>query len=440
LILDLQTLNSLPIVAVGIYSLFLWLYRCGAILLSPFNNKARLWLSGRKDVFGKLGLYAGRATGPVIWFHCASLGEFEQSRPLLERIRQQYPRYNILLTFFSPSGYEIRKDYAEADFVSYLPVDSAGNANRLLELIKPCLVVWVKYEYWHFYLQQIKKRNIPLLLVSGIFRQEQPFFKPWGSFHRGMLGCFSWLFVQNQESKKLLGTIGLSANVSVSGDTRFDRVIAIADGAEIIPPIELFIEEKPVIVAGSTWDDDEEELDHFANTHPEIKFIIAPHEIGEDHLKDIEKLFHHTVRYSQLSMQPASNIASSNTGPPAPNVLIIDNIGMLSRLYKYASIAYVGGGFGDDGVHNVLEAAVYSKPVVFGPVYEKFIEAVELVEAGAAFSIENALELEETLLALLKTGDEYRAASRAAGDYVYAHRGATTSILNYIQENRLLTN
>lgn len=426
--------------AVGIYSLFLWLYRCGAILLSPFNNKARLWLSGRKDVFGKLGLYAGRATGPVIWFHCASLGEFEQSRPLLERIRQQYPRYNILLTFFSPSGYEIRKDYAEADFVSYLPVDSAGNANRLLELIKPCLVVWVKYEYWHFYLQQIKKRNIPLLLVSGIFRQEQPFFKSWGSFHRGMLGCFSWLFVQNQESKKLLGTIGLSANVSVSGDTRFDRVIAIADGAEIIPPIELFIEEKPVIVAGSTWDDDEEELDHFANTHPEIKFIIAPHEIDEDHLKDIEKLFHHTVRYSQLDTRPATNIASSNTGSPAPNVLIIDNIGMLSRLYKYASIAYVGGGFGDDGVHNVLEAAVYSKPVVFGPVYEKFIEAVELVEAGAAFSIENALELEETLLALLKTGDEYRAASRAAGDYVYAHRGATTSILNYIQENRLLTN
>jgi len=410
-------------------------------MLSPFNNKARRWLSGRKDLFTHLGVFAGGTQKPIIWFHCASLGEFEQARPLLEAIRQQYPRYNILLSFFSPSGYEIRKDYAGADWVSYLPMDSAGNAKRFLDLVKPVLVVWVKYEYWHFYLQQIKKRNIPLLLVSGIFRAEQPFFRTWGNFHRNMLACFSWLFVQNQESKKLLGTIGFSENVTTSGDTRFDRVIAIAGGADTILPVEKFIAGCQVIVAGSTWAEDEEELDHFANTHPEIKLIIAPHEIDEDHLKDIEKLFHHSIRYSKLNAQASMNVPIPNSAlGPHPNVLIIDNIGMLSRLYKYATIAYIGGGFGDDGVHNVLEAAVYSKPVLFGPVYEKFVEAVELIDAGGAFSIDNALDLEEILLALLKTGDEYHTAAKAAGDYVYAHTGATNKILSYIQENRLLTN
>jgi len=431
-------------VAIGFYRLFLWLYRCGAIVLSPFNTKAKRWLSGRKDVFSNLGLFAASSKKPVIWFHCASLGEFEQARPLLETIRQQYPHHAILLSFFSPSGYEIRKDYGGADFVSYLPLDSATNAKRFLDLVKPVLVIWVKYEYWHFYLQQIKKRNIPLLLISGIFRAEQPFFKSWGEFHRNMLACFSWLFVQNQESKKLLGTIGLSANVSTSGDTRFDRVIAIAGAVDAIPLVEKFIAGCQVVVAGSTWTEDEEELDHFANTHPEIRFVIAPHEIDEDHLKDIEKLFHRTIRYSQLPApdeQTSQKLSISNmASAPGANVLIIDNIGMLSRLYKYATVAYIGGGFGNDGVHNVLEAAVYGKPVVFGPVYEKFAEAVELVDAGGAFSIDNALELEETLLALLATGDEYRAAAKAAGDYVYAHTGATNKILSYIQENRLLTN
>jgi 3-deoxy-D-manno-octulosonic-acid transferase len=251
-----------------------------------------------------------------------------------------------------------------------------------------------------------------------------------------MLTCFSWLFVQNQDSKKLLGTIGFSGNVTVSGDTRFDRVIEIAEQAAKIPAVAQFIEGNPVIVAGSTWEEDEEELDHFANTHPDIKFIIAPHEIDEDHLKVIEKLFHNCIRYSALN----SDDASQNLKVKSKNVLIIDNIGMLSQLYQYATIAYVGGGFGDDGVHNVLEAAVYNKPVIFGPVYEKFVEAAALIDAGGAFSADNALELEENLLILLNNAQEYKIACKAAGDYVQANKGATQKILNYIQENRLLTN
>lgn len=431
-------------VAILLYRFFLGLYWCGALLLTPFNKKAKRWLSGRKSVFQQLAAFTGSASSPIIWFHCASLGEFEQARPLLERMREEYSGYRILISFFSPSGYEIRKDYQEADFVTYLPADSAVNARKFVMLVKPALVVWVKYEYWHFYLQQIKQQNIPLLLISGIFRYNQPFFKSWGGFHRHMLQYFTWLFVQNQESKKLLGSIGLYNNVTVSGDTRFDRVIEIADQQEDdLLLIERFIEASPVIVAGSTWEEDEEELDHFANTNPGIRFIIAPHEIDEEHLKDIEKLFHHTVRYSKLQAErpegwPANPPAISHL--PVANVLIVDNIGLLARLYKYATIAYVGGGFGNDGVHNVLEAAVYSKPVVFGPVYEKFAEAVGLVDAGGAFYIENALELENKLQELLSNAAEYKTAARAAGDYVYANKGATQKIMAYIQEKRLLTN
>jgi 3-deoxy-D-manno-octulosonic-acid transferase len=429
-------------VSVLLYRFFLWAYRCGAVLLSPFNEKAKRWREGRKNVFRDLADFVSgnhsRGLRPIIWFHCASLGEFEQARPLLESIREQYPNNSILLSFFSPSGYEIRKDYKGADYVTYLPMDNEVIAREFLFLVEPSLVIWVKYEYWHFYLKVVKERNIPLLLVSGIFRPGQPFFKPWGSFHKNMVACFTYLFVQNQESKKLLGTIGFSDNVAVSGDTRFDRVIEIASSFEAIPLIENFIGQGPVIVAGSTWEEDEEELDHFANTHPEIKFIIAPHEIDEEHLKDIEKLFHHSIRYSKLNADTTNLIPNSKF--QIPNALIIDNIGMLSQLYKYATIAYVGGGFGGDGVHNVLEAAVYNKPVVFGPVYEKFAEAVELIDAGGAFDIENALELEETLLTLLKDKAEYEKACKASGDYVMANKGASQKILNYIQENRLLTN
>jgi 3-deoxy-D-manno-octulosonic-acid transferase len=462
-------------VALILYRLFLWLYQLGILVVSPWNPKARLWLAGRKNLFkdlektfgsGQWSVVSGQsASNPdsrlttddsrLIWFHCASLGEFEQGRPLLEEMRAQYPHCRILLTFFSPSGYEIRKNYSGADYVCYLPVDSPANAAAFLELVKPSLVIWVKYDYWYYYLSAIHKKGIPLLLVSGIFREEQPFFKWYGSLHRQMLSRFTHLFVQTSDSKKLLGTRGFTGNVSVSGDTRFDRVVAIAEQFQPIPVIETFIGNAPVIVAGSTWEEDEEELDHYANTHPEIKFIIAPHEIDEEHLKDIEKLFHHSVRYSamvngQWSMvnsqssigNSESSIADPASGirhPVFPNVVIIDNIGLLSKLYKYATIAYIGGGFGYDGVHNVLEAAVYGKPVVFGPEYEKYAEAIGLVDSGGAFSIDNALELEDCLNILLGQAGKYDTAGAAAKEFVYANRGATEKIFQFIQEKRLLT-
>jgi len=407
----------------------------GAILLSPWNKKAARWLNGRKGIFNQVKASIGSNTAPVIWMHCASLGEFEQGRPLLEYLEKTYPTHKIFLSFFSPSGYEIRKDFNGADYVFYLPMDSAANAIQLLDLVKPQLVLWVKYEYWYYYLHEIKRRNIPLLLVSGVFREGQPFFKYYGSFHRKMLGCFSHIFVQNEEAKKLLGAIGFSENVTTTGDTRFDRVIDIAENFQAISIIESFIQGNQVIVAGSTWEEDEEELDHYANTHPELKFIIAPHEIDEEHLMDIEKLFQQSIRFSKWK-----EIAVNNPEGISKNVLIIDNIGMLASLYKYATITYVGGGFGDDGVHNVLEAAVYGKPVIFGPVYEKFREAVELEEEGGAYSIENALELEELLNKLLVNTLECYNAGTASGNYVYSNKGATEKILSFIQENRLLTN
>jgi 3-deoxy-D-manno-octulosonic-acid transferase len=261
-----------------------------------------------------------------------------------------------------------------------------------------------------------------------------------------MLECFSHLFVQTEDSRKLLGTIGFSTNVTVSGDTRFDRVIEIAESRESLPVIEAFCQDAQVIVAGSTWEEDEEELDHYANTHPGIKFIIAPHEIEEARLKEVEQLFRHRIRYSELAasykLQAASQsrgAGSAQPGRPAPNVLIIDNIGMLSRLYQYATITYVGGGFGDDGVHNVLEAAVYGKPVVLGPVIEKYIEAVELVDRGGGIVIDSALEAESVFSRLLSNTEEYRHACEASRDYVYSRRGATGKVIFYIQENRLLT-
>jgi 3-deoxy-D-manno-octulosonic-acid transferase len=386
--------------------------------------------------------------------HCASLGEFEQGRPVIEQL-QLHPAYSntqFLITFFSPSGYEVRKNYEGADMICYLPMDSAANARQFLDMVKPDLVLWVKYEYWYYYITEIHKRNIPLLLISGIFRENQPFFKWHGGLHRKMLQCFTQLFVQTEDSKERLDTLGIpldppskggqgglgaggiSENITVSGDTRFDRVIAIAEKWEPVQLVEEFCKDHPVIVAGSTWPEDEEELDHYANTHPELRFIIAPHEISEDHLKDIEKLFKNTVRYSQID--PPSKGGKGDLY--LPNVLIIDNIGMLSSLYKYATITYVGGGFGDDGIHNVLEAAVYGKPVVYGPEYDKYREAVELIEAGGAFSINNALELETVLNNLVQKKTFCEQAGKASKNYVYTQRGATDSVVRYIQEKRLL--
>lgn len=448
------------------YNSFCRLYVLGIRLVALWNLKAKAWINGRKDIFDQLVAAfsdrrnpaarkpLGTATAPkadpapatddkaaplpkLIWMHCASLGEFEQGRPVIEALRGQYPGCKILLTFFSPSGYEVRKDYEGADHVFYLPMDSRSNARRFINIVKPDLVVWVKYEYWYHYLTTLRKREIPTLLVSGIFRPDQPFFKWYGGLHRKMLKSFAHLFVQTPDSQALLAGINCKQGVTVNGDTRFDRVVDIAEKFTPVPSIEAFCGNHPTVVAGSTWPEDEEELDHYANTHPEMRFIIAPHEIHESHLKEIEKLFKHTIRYSVLKKRVPGTVSREQQ---VTNTLIIDNIGMLSRLYKYATITYVGGGFGNDGVHNVLEAAVYHKPVVFGPVYEKYIEAAELVDAGGGWPIETALELEKELDLFLSDPAKYNKACQAAGDYVRSKAGATKTILQYIDNNRLLDN
>lgn len=412
------------------YYLFITLYPVVARILSLFDKKAKLWVQGRKDVMDDIYHYFKTNTAPVIWFHCASLGEFEQGRPVLEALRVMYTRHKILVTFFSPSGYEVRKNYKQADFICYLPMDSPLNARRFIKTVRPTLVIFVKYEFWFYYLKAIRKRNIPLLLVSGIFRESQTFFKKYGGFYRRMLRYFTHLFVQTPDALRLLHSIGIN-NASVSGDTRFDRVLATAQNFEPVPLIEAFCAGRKVVVAGSTWTEDDEELDHFVINHPDMRFIIAPHDISEERLKECERLYKHTIRYSQLS---------TAHGTAGINTLIIDNIGMLSRLYKYATICYVGGAFGGDGIHNILEPAVFAKPVLFGPVHDKFPEAGAMVEVGGAYSVENALELEKTLNGLLSNEQLYAQSCAASLQYIQHHAGATGKVIQYIQENRLLTN
>lgn len=407
------------------YNIFLFLYSAGLRIVSPWNEKARLWLNGRK----KFPVFPGSSNS--IWMHCASLGEFEQGRPLLEALRKKYPASKIALSFFSPSGYEVSKNYTGADYIFYLPMDNMLHARKLIASLDPSLVIWVKYEYWYYYLQELKKRKIPVILVSGIFRQNQPFFRWYGKIWRDMLTCFQQLFVQDENSLALLRTAGIEKNVLITGDTRFDRVIAIAAKNEPVELIEKFISDKPVLVAGSTWEEDEVELLHFIKTRPDIRFIIAPHVVFKEKLDDIVEKIPYAIFYSAL--------AGNNQLANESNVLIIDNVGMLARLYKYADITYVGGGFGADGIHNVLEAAVYGKPVVFGPVYSKFAEATGLIDCKAAFSVTDPLDLEKLLSKLFNDPETIEKSGKAAKEYVYQHRGATDKILGHIEGNRLFT-
>lgn len=395
----------------------------GIRLASLADPKAALWLRGRRT------FPEWKENGPAIWMHCASLGEFEQGRPLLEAIRKEYPAYRIIITFFSPSGYEIRKNYPGADAVFYLPMDSKRNAVRFLDAIRPELVLWVKYEYWFYYLTEIKKRKIPLLLISSVFSAKQPFFRGYGGLWRQMLGSFSHIFVQNMESLQRLQSIpGLSC--SLSGDTRFDRVHEITVGWTEVDHIREFCRDKFTVVAGSTWEEDEEEWTHFVKTNLQMAFIIAPHLVDEDSIRETGKRFPGCNRFSAWK----AGIRNPS------NVLIIDNIGLLSRLYKYADVAYVGGGFGNSGLHNILEAGAYGIPVIIGPVYEKHFEAIDMIKEGGAISISNALMLERVMSELTGNPEKRNAAGLAAGNYVRNNKGASEKILNYIREKRLLTN
>ena len=412
------------------YSIFLWLYRVAVGISSIWNEKARKWIDGRKRLFEKIKREVNGSKPGIVWVHCSSLGEFEQGKPVMEKIKSQYPNHKLLITFFSPSGYEIKKDYAGADHVFYLPMDSPGNARKFLDIVRPTLAIFIKYDYWYYYLSEIKRRSVHCFLVSAVFRQDQAFFKWYGTLQRKMLSCFTQIFVQDEGSKELLETVNVD-HCAVSGDTRFDTVVELSEKFEPVTLVESFISSDKAIVAGSTWPKDEEFLQTAFNklASDRLKLIIAPHEINDDHLDEIKKLFPSSVRFSQLT----SHLSTRS------NILIIDNIGMLSRLYKYSFITYVGGGFTHDGVHNVLEAAVYGKPVLFGKNYKKYKEAAELIQVGGAISFSDPEGLYKTLITLLNDKGDYGSRCNASKNYVRENKGATGKVLSYIEINRLLT-
>lgn len=402
-------------IAMLIYQSFIW-------LASKFNNnKATLFLSGRENVFDLLE--QKRLPGEhYVWFHAASLGEFEQGRPIMESLKNSHPEYKILLTFFSPSGYEVRKDYQGADIICYLPMDMSWNVKRFLDIVQPDCAIFIKYEFWMNYLLELKKRAIKTYIVSAIFRESQLFFKWYGGYYRNLLKSFNHLFVQNDESVRLLHSIGVD-NVTKVGDTRFDRVADIASNAKDLPVVQLFKRDKKVLVAGSSWPNDEEILLSYFNQNKDIKLIIAPHEIHEEHLQSIiSKLKRPYLRYSQATTE---NISEADC-------LIIDCFGLLSSIYRYGEIAYIGGGFGV-GIHNILEAAVYGIPVIFGPNYKKFQEAVDLIELGGAFSISDYTGFSRLMSDLLVDNSSLYASSAAvSNDYSQRNRGATIKVLDII--------
>lgn len=407
-----------------LYNIGISAYSLAIRLAAPFNEKAGLLSKGRKEVWKKIH-NIDRGNERLVWFHAASLGEFEQGRPVIEKLRQAEPETKILLTFFSPSGYEIRKNYTGADYILYLPADTKRNAIRFIETFRPDAAVFVKYEFWFHYLQELHNRQIPTYLISAIFRAEQPFFKSWGSLHRRMLGFFKCLFVQDEQSVKLLSDIHIN-HVRLTGDTRFDRVKQIADAARDIEKVAAFCNQQPAVVCGSTWPPDEDILldyiNHYTGTY---KWIIVPHEIGENHIKSIlDKCRKKIIRYSQIANNPAEY-----------DVLIIDCIGLLSAIYRYGNIAYIGGGFGA-GIHNTLEAAVYGIPVIFGPKYQKFNEAVNLIREGGAFSIQSGTELAEVLNSLIGTPIIAETAGKKALEYVTSQLGATEVIGEEVKSKR----
>ena len=402
------------------YDLAIALYDIAVHLAAPFSRKPRKMMKSHWIAYEILRQRLDKDVR-YIWFHAASLGEFEQGRPLIEAIRARYPEYGILLTFFSPSGYEVRKNYRGADVVCYLPFDKRRNVRKFLDIAHPCMAFFIKYEFWKNYLDELHKRQIPVYSVSSIFRRGQVFFKWYGGTYRNVLRDFSHLFVQNELSKRFLAKIGIQ-QVTVVGDTRFDRVLQIRDEAKDLPLVERFKNGATTFIAGSSWQPDEDLFIDYFNNHPEVKMIIAPHVIDENHLVEITgKLKRPYVFYTRADER---NIAKADC-------LIVNCFGLLSSIYRYGEIAYIGGGFGV-GIHNTLEAAVYGIPVIFGPKYQNFQEAVGLIEAGGAYSIKNREELYGLLDRLLADETFRKEAGAKAGAYVTGHAGATDKILGMI--------
>jgi len=402
-----------------LYNLGLRVYYILILLFSLFNKKAALWIKGRRYVtytqFDK-----------SIWFHFASLGEFEQGRPVLEQFRTIYPQSKIVITFFSPSGFEIRKNTPLADAVYYLPLDTAKKAREFITVINPTIAIFTKYEYWYHFFDELHKRDTPLYIISGIFRPNQVFFKWYGGLHRKILGFVNHFFVQDEQSVQLLKSINIT-NATVSGDTRFDRVWANAQQPKELPVINQFKNGQKLFIAGSTWPADEQLVATLITQYPDWKFIFAPHEISEEKINKLISLLpeNSAVRYSQLPSQ-ISNLTSQ--------ILIIDNIGMLSSLYQYGDIAYIGGGFGA-GIHNTLEAAAFGLPIIFGSNYHKFKEAKDLINLGAGFCVNDEAELKKVVADLINNDENCAAAGKKVSSYVSGHIGATNTIVNYIKQS-----
>lgn len=409
------------------YNIIMYIIQLGVAIGSIFNDKLRKMWQGERDAVQTLRKKV-EPDADYIWFHAASLGEFEQGRPLMEQIKKSYPQYKILLTFFSPSGYEVRKNYEGADIITYLPIDTVGNARQFLRTVRPVMAFFIKYEFWYNYLHILQYRGIPAYSVSSIFRPDQVFFKWYGRGYGRVLKCFTRFFVQNEESKKLLESIGIH-DTMVVGDTRFDRVLQIKEASKQLPIVERFVkgiagDQKRVFVAGSSWQPDEEIFLKYFNNHRDWKLIVAPHVIGEDHLKFILSLIKDkkVVRYTQAT---EDNVADAD-------VLIIDCFGLLSSVYHYGDVAYVGGGFGV-GIHNVLEAAVWGMPVLFGPNNKHFAEAQGLLQSGGGIEIED-YETFSLIMSQLSDGSAYYdTCGQEAGAFVQSLAGATKKILSSVK-------
>lgn len=405
-----------------LYNTALWFYALGIRLAAAFYPKAKLFSEGRRDIYSRLqtALLSAGKQRPVIWMHCASLGEFEQGRPVLEAIRAQFPEYALLLTFFSPSGYEVRKKYEGVDWVFYLPMDSKRNAVRFLNIVQPSLALFVKYEFWYHYLHELKKRKIRAILFSAHFQNNQPFFKPWGRLFRKMLSFYQQIFVQDVSSDKLLKGIGIEA-VTVAGDTRLDRAAKVLMSVKEFPKLEAFKQDARLLIAGSTWPEDEYFLKKALAIIPKngYKLLIAPHDVQGQNIQRVLNLFG-----DEACLWDAPEHVLMNK-----KVAVVHTIGQLSYLYRYADVTWVGGGFGK-GIHNIIEPAVFGKPVSFGPHFERFKEAKEMVASGAASSFTEAsafasLLLEEKILHQM---------GNRAGAYVAQHAGATEKIMDYLTE------
>jgi 3-deoxy-D-manno-octulosonic-acid transferase len=395
-------------------------------LASLFKEKAKLWVKGRERIFEKIQ-WSLHPNEDRIWFHCASVGEFEQARPLIDAIKSRNSNKKILLTFFSPSGFEMGKNYEQADYVFYLPLDGKKNAKKFLDLVQPSLVVFVKYEFWYFYLNSLKARKIPTILIAAAFRSSQPFFKWYGYLHKEILDYFTHIFVHDESSANLLASIGFKETISVAGDTRYDRVLEISKQAKSFPLIESFKGEKKLLIAGSTWPADEKILIELLPFLPKNwKLVLAPHELDANHLQLMENQFGaESIFYSQYKGEEK-------------RVLIIDNMGILSSIYRYGEIAFVGGGFLKGGIHNTLEPAVFGLPVLFGPVYKKFVEAVELVEHEFGYPIKNAEEAKKVLKKMTEDKLFLLEKQKVLRKYMQAHTRAKDKMLVWLNTNALI--